>query len=198
MVINLTTKQGVFGNSNGSFAITASPGDEIVLSAKKYVQHHLIVPAHPLNCRIDTTIYIQPKLEKLAAVTIHPLKTLAEIKEERKNLSKEDPRSVTGVDVLSSPITALYERFSKKGKEKRKVAELKHQDKMNQIVKELLRTYVSYDVIYLNEDQFDDFIHFLAIDDRYLKTVSDYDLIMYIQGRLEEYKKLHPKLFPKR
>lgn len=197
MVINLTTKHGVFGNPDGTFSVIAKPGSKIVFSAKRYHSVALIVPANVKNCTLDTIIHIQPISHSFMAVEIHPIKTLAEIKEERQELAKEETRTVKGVDVLSSPITALYERFSKQGRSKRKVAEMEHQDKKDDIVKELLRTYVSYDVIYLKEDQFRDFIHFLKIDDYFLKSAADYELIIYIQRKLEEYKQLHPEIFPK-
>ncbi|MBW7867515.1 MAG: hypothetical protein H3C31_04225 [Brumimicrobium sp.] len=197
MVINMTTKQGVFGHPDGTFAVYVRPGDKIAFSVKGYNKKYIIAVAPENHCKLDTIIYLGPNIQVFEAVDIHPIKSLSEIKEERQALSMQETRTVTGINVLQSPITALYERFSKTARSKQAVASMEHQDNMNAIVKELLRAYVSYDVVYLDEENFDNFIYFLNMDEHFLKTATDYDLIMYIQGKLEHYKTLHPELFPR-
>ncbi|PKR81678.1 hypothetical protein CW751_03895 [Brumimicrobium salinarum] len=196
MVINLTTQQGVFGQASGGFAVYARPGDRIAFSVKGYRKKYIEVPEqNEKECHFDTLIYITKDVQEFEAVTVYPIKSLEQIKEERESLSMRETRTVTGVNVFDSPITALYERFSKKAQSKRLVAQMEYRDNKNMIVKELLRAYVSYDVVYLEEEQFTAFINFLNIDESFLKTASDYDLIMYIQDKLEHYKSLHPELF---
>lgn len=197
MVVNLSTKSGNFGNSDGSFTLKAHPGDEILLSVKRYYNITFTVPKASTTCKLDTLFYIRPQSHEFNTVTIHPVKTLSQIKEDRRSITKPEKYEITGLSAIKSPITALYERFSKKAKNKRKVELMQHQDDIRQIVKELLRTYVSYDVVYLNEEQFNGFIQFLNINEHFLKTSNDYELIIYIQHRLEDYKRLHPDIFPK-
>ena len=139
--------------------------------------------------------YIESKVQEYETVEVYPIKSLEEIKKEREELSKRETRTVTGVSVLQSPITALYERFSKKAQSKRIVAEMEHQDNINSILKELLRVYVSYDVVYLEEEQFEAFVYFLNIDEHFLKTASEYELVTYIKDKLEHYKTLNKELF---
>lgn len=194
MVVNQTTKQGVYGRPNGEFSVYARPGDRIGFSVKGYAKDFITIPDNG-NCSVDTTIYLSQRLQIFEEVVVHPIKSLEDIKREREELSQRETRTVTGVSVLESPITALYERFSKKAKSRQIVAEMEHQDNMDQIVKELLRVYVSYDVVYLEEDEFAAFIHFLNIDEHFLKTATEYELIVYIQGKLEHYKSLHPEIF---
>lgn len=194
MVINVTTQQGVFGRPNGDFSVYVRPGDKIAFSVKGYGKKFIEIPFQN-KCSIDTIVYLSPNIQNIKEVTIYPIKSLEKIKAEREALSQRETRTVTGVDVLSSPITALYERFSKTAKSKRFVSEMEHQDNINLVLKELLRAYVSFDVVYLEEEQFIGFINFLNIDEHFLKTASDYDLIIYIQDKLEHYKILHPDLF---
>mgnify|MGYP000135443974 CR=1 FL=1 len=46
--------------------------------------------------------------------------------------------------------------------------------------KELLRLYVSYDIIQLSEDQFDDFILFINVDVNFFKTATEFELVTFI------------------
>ena len=86
-----------------------------------------------------------------------------------------------------SPITALYQAFSKKEQNKRWVAEQEYKDDQRRIVKELLRTYVAYKVIELTEEEFDEFISFMNLNEAFLKTASEMDLITFIQDKFEHY-----------
>lgn len=194
MVINVTTQQGVFGRPNGEFSVYVRPGDRIAFSVKGYSKKFIDIPQQQV-CTIDTVITLSPNIQNIEEVTVYPIKSLEQIKEEREALSQRETRTVTGINVLESPITALYERFSQSAQSKRLVAQMEHQDNMDKVVRELLRAYVSYDVVYLEEEQFTAFINFLNIDEHFLRTASDYELIVYIQGKLEHYKQLHPELF---
>jgi hypothetical protein len=194
MVINLTTQQGVFGKPSGKFAVYVNPDDRIAFSVTGYKKVIITIPSSE-KCTLDTLIVLPTKLQEFDAVSVYPIKSLETIKKEREELSMRETRTVTGVNVLQSPITALYERFSKTAQSKRKVAEMEHQDNINDVLKDLLRLYVSYDVVYLEEEQFTAFVHFLNIDEHFLKTASDYELITYIKDKLEHFKLLHPEMF---
>lgn len=196
MVVNMSTKQGVFGGSKGDFSVYANVGDTIAFSVTGYDKRMVtVIPDE--NCQMDTNVFIDSKVQKFETVEVRPIKSLEEIKKEREELSKRETRTVTGINVLQSPITALYERFSKKAQSRQMVAEMEHQDNINEILKELLRVYVSYDVVYLEEEEFEAFVYFLNVDEHFLKTASDYELITYIKDKLEHYKSMNRELFDK-
>lgn len=194
MVINQTTKQGVYGRPNGEFSVYARAKDRIGFSTKGYENIYIEIPDSEV-CSIDTVIYLNTRVQQFEEVVVYRVKSLEEIKKEREELSMRETRTVTGINVLESPITALYERFSKTAKTKRLIAEMEHQDNINSVVKNLLRAYVSYDVVYLEEEEFSAFIDFLNMDEYFLRTSTDYELILYIQGKLEHYKIQNPGLF---
>jgi hypothetical protein len=103
-------------------------------------------------------------------------------------LALRETRQVTGIEVMNSPITALYQAFSKKEKSKRAVAEMEFQDDQRKVLKELLRLYVAYDIVDLSEDDFDEFIFFLNVNPDFLRTASEYELIEFIKGKFEHFK----------
>jgi hypothetical protein len=94
---------------------------------------------------------------------------------------------VKGVEVLQSPITALFQAFSKKERNKRWIAEQEYKDNKARVVRELLSLYVAYDIIELEKDEFDLFIQFLNINEDFLKTASEMDLVLFIKDKYEHF-----------
>lgn len=187
MVINRTSGKGVFGQPNGSFSVYVSNGDTVSLSVKEYDIIDLVIIADS-NCQLKQHFALAGKLHHAKEVTVHPLKSLAQIKEERESLAMRETRMVTGIDALQSPITALYQAFSKKEQAKRTIAEWEFKDDQRKIVKELLRLYVAYDIINLSEEEFDEFIYFLNINEDFLKTASEMELVTFIKDKYDHYR----------
>lgn len=189
MIVNRGTGQGVFGQPNGSFSIYVNNGDSLSISVKGYQLVRLKVVADS-NCQFRQRIVLVPKPKEIQEVVVKPLKSLEQIKEEREALAMRETRMVTGIEVMQSPITALYQAFSKKEQNKRWIAEQEYKDDQRMIVKELLRNYVSYEIIELNENEFDEFISFLNVNEDFLKTATEMELITFIQDKFEHYKRL--------
>jgi hypothetical protein len=192
MLINKRTGQGVFGQPNGSFSIYVASGDTVLISVKEYLPQ-MIVVLPDANCQLKKRFIIEPKPKEIKEIKVKPLKSLEEIREEREALALRETRMVTGLEVMQSPITALYQAFSRKEQHKRWIAEQHYKDDQRKIVKELLRVYVSYDIINLNEEEFDDFIYFLNISDAFLKTATEMELITFIKDKFEHFRELRKK-----
>jgi hypothetical protein len=189
MVVNRSTGKGVFGSPDGSFAVYVNANDSITLSVKGY--NMIGFRAIPdSSCQFIAEYAIMPKGTELAEVVIRPLKTLQEVKDERAALAMRETRTITGIEAFQSPITALYQRFSQKEQSKAAVAQMEYKDSKEAIVQELLRLYVAYDIIELDEEEFMRFIEFLAMDDNFLKTASDMELITYIKDKFEHYQRI--------
>jgi tyrosyl-tRNA synthetase len=189
MVVNKTTGRGVFGQPNGHFSVYANTGDLIALSTKGYPVYQFIVKPDE-NCQTKVLAYVERLPQEVPDVVVRPLKTLEQIKEERENLALRETRVVTGVNVLQSPITALYQAFSKKEQNKRWIAEQEFKDDQRRIVQELLRLYVAFDIIDLSEEEFDAFITFLNIDEQFIKTATEMELILFIKDKYDHFKSI--------
>jgi hypothetical protein len=190
MVVNRSTGIGVFGQPNGSFYVYVSNGDSISISIKEYTTVNIVIKADS-NCQVRKQFIIERKPQEIQEVIIKPLKTLEQIKEERENLALRETRQVTGLEVLHSPITALYQAFSKREQNKRWIAEQEYKDDQRKIVRELLHLYVAYDIIELSEEDFDAFIYFLNVNDSFLKTASEMELITFIQDKFDHFKRIN-------
>jgi hypothetical protein len=190
MIVNRTRGKGFFGQPNGYFSVYVNEGDSISISIKGYPMIGFRIHADE-NCQFKFHKFIELKATEMKEVVIKPLKTLNQIKEERQELSMRETRQVTGIDMLQSPITALYQTFSKKEKNKKWIAEQEFKDNERKVVQELLRLYVAYDIINLSEEEFDEFIVFLNINETFLKTATEMELITFVQDKFEHFKRLN-------
>lgn len=186
MIVNRTTGKGIFGQPNGTFSTYVNDGDSITISVKGYDLINIRIKADE-NCRHVNNYSIVGKPYEFEEVVVRPIKSLEQIKNEREALALVETRTVKGIEAFQSPITALYQAFSKTERSKRKVEELKYMDSKRDIIKELLRTYVAYDVVRLTEEEFDEFIYFLNMDADFLRTATEWELIEFIKGKYEHF-----------
>lgn len=194
MVVNSTSGRGVFGQPDGAFNVYASQNDSITLSVKGYSMYGFRIKADS-NCQMRVTGILDHKAVVIDEVVVKPLKTLQQIKEERASLSMRETKQVSGIEVLQSPITALYQAFSKKEKNKQWIAQMEYKDDQRKVLKELLSVYVAYDVVKLDEEEFDNFIDFLNVDENFLKTASEMELITFIKDKYEHFSRMNDHYF---
>ncbi len=190
MIYNRTKGRGVFGQPNGHFSLYVADNDSISISVTGYPIVGFRVKGDE-NCQYKFKAYINPTAKELKEVVITPLKSLKQIQEERAALSMRETRQVTGYAGLGSPITMLYQTFSRKAKNDRWIAEHKYIDNQAKILQELLRLYIAYDIINLTDEEFDDFIQFLNVDENFLRTATEMELITFVKDKYQHYKQLH-------
>jgi len=194
MVVNRTSGKGVFGSPDGSFSVLVNDSDVVSLSVKGYLPVSFIIESNR-DCQYKVHKYIELKTQEIQSVIITPLKSLEDIKAERQGLAMRETREVTGLEVLQSPITALYQTFSKKEKNKRWIAEQEFKDDQRRVVQELLRLYVAYDIVSLTNDEFDEFISFLNINSDFLKTATEMELVTFVKDKYFHYKMINKRKF---
>ena len=124
-------------------------------------------------------------------VIIIPPRELEVIQKDIEKLGyKKEDYMVSGIDAFESPITFLYQSFSKRERAKRNIAQLRNEDNKRKLLKELFRKYVDNDMITLDEEKFDDFVDFINVSDEFLKNSTQYDFILYVKKKFELYKTL--------
>lgn len=184
MVINLRTQQGIFGNADNSFSISINKTDTLVVTAYGYGPQKICF-ADSANTE---SYKIVVGLKKLSAtfqeVTIMAPRDLNRIEEDIKKLGyrKSDYR-LTGLDAWRSPLTALYEEFSRRERSKRKVAQLMNEDERRKLLREVLANYARSGLIKMQYNEFNAFIDFLGLNELLLKSFSQYELAVYIKSK---------------
>lgn len=188
MVINYTTQQGFFGNADGTFIIKINKKDTLLISAAGYSLKKICFADSLLQNIYKIEIPLKRLEQTLNEVVIFPSRNIEDIEKDMQNLGYEtkDYR-LTGIDAWSAPLTALYQEFSRKEKDRRHAAELRNNRNRNDLLQELLRLYVKNDLIVMGYNEFDDFIEYLKISDDMIKLWSQYELALYIKSKYERY-----------
>lgn len=189
MVINKRTNNGSFADSEGKFALKAYKTDTLVFSALGFHTKKIC-----LKDSIDKESYsIEVPLKhlrfELKEVSVFADRSLNDIQKDINKLGVKNTYSTQGTaDALSSPITFLYERFSKFERSKRKVAEWENEALKRDVLKDLFRIYIKNDVIDLPDEEFDAFIKYLNLSDEFIQSASQFELVMAIKGKYESFK----------
>lgn len=193
MIVNRRTRTGTFAAVNGTFTTQALTTDTLLIGAGGYVTRTVPLNEFTSAELSDLRIVLKPWQIDLKPVAVLPERTLKQIQADIDKLgyNEKDYRTM-GVDALQSPITFLYQSFSKRERSKREVAELRNADNMRALLKELLHMYVEYDIINLSNDSFDDFIDFCNVPEATLKGLSQYEFLVYVKKKYELYTSVGP------
>lgn len=189
IIINQRSKTGSFGKSDGSYSVKCLKTDTLTITSLGYYSRNLCFKDSVFKVEYFPTTFLEERTQTLAAVEIFAPKDLEQIQEEIKSLGfNEDDFMISGLNALASPITFLYQQFSKREASKRELARLENEDKKRELLKELFHHYVDYDIIQLSNDQFDEFIDYLNVSDEFMKSSSQYDFLIYVRDRFKDFK----------
>ncbi len=193
MIVNRRTRSGTFGNVDGSFSVQAMRNDTLLIGAGGYVTRTVPLAEFDESELRSLRITLRPWEIQLKPVAVLPERTLKQIQADIDKLGyRESDYRTAGVDAFSSPITFLYQEFSRRERSKREVAELRNEDRKRELLRELLHKYAEYDIINLGNESFDDFIDFCAVPDEVIKGLSQYDFLIYMKKKYELYTSLGP------
>lgn len=193
MIVNKRTRSGTFGNTDGTFTVQALRTDTLLIGSIGHRTGILCLADSVERAIYDVRVRLLPLQVQLAEVEVLPERTLKEIQEDIARLGyRESDHKLTTVNALESPITALYQEFSRRERNKRLVARLENEDRKRAILQELLHKYVEYDIINLNPEAFDDFIEFCSVPDEVIKGLTQYEFLVYMKRKYELYSSLGP------
>ena len=184
MVVNRRTNAGEFVGSDGEFIVRACLRDTLVFGAVGYHTQEHVVGA---NIEFDIRLRVL-NVEVGTAEVIAP-RTLNEIIRDIQALGyKEEDFRVSGIDAFQSPITFLYETFAREAKSRREVARLENEDRRRGLLQELFVKYVDYDIVSLDPAEFDAFVAFMDPGEAVLKTLTQYEFILWTRERFIAWK----------
>ncbi len=189
MVVNKTTGLGIFGQTENTFSITIHKKDTLLVTSSGNSVKKLCFNDSALRDTFYVEIILERPTVNLKPVTIIPPRELETIQKDIEKLGyRKEDYMLTGVDAFESPITFLYQAFSRRERNKRNIAEKINEDNKRKLLKELFRKYVDHDIMNLSEEKFDDFIDFLNVNDDFLKNANQYDFIIFVKRKFEMYR----------
>jgi hypothetical protein len=200
MIINKRTNNGSFADAEGKFSINAYQTDTILFSVIGYRTKKISLNDSVIKRQYHIEIEMQKLQYTLKEISVFGTRSLRDIDKDIALLdSTRRSRLYKEINGLESPITYLYERFSKFGKSKQKVAQWENEDLRRDILKDLFRLYVKNDIIDLSEDEFEAFITYCNLSEEFIKSASQFELVMAIKGKYaafesgKDYYKPHEK-----
>ncbi|MBA3705426.1 MAG: hypothetical protein H0W84_05865 [Bacteroidetes bacterium] len=187
MIINSRTNHGIFADAEGKFSIMAKQSDTVLFSAEGFLVKKICLKDSLEKKKYYVEVYLLRLQYTLKEISVFANRTLNEIQKDIDNLGVRNTYSIDGLDALGSPITYLYERFSKFGRSRQKVAEWENEDLKREILKDLFHIYIKHDIIDLNNDEFDAFIKYLNLSDEFIQSATQFELVMAIKGKVESF-----------
>lgn len=189
-IINKRSGTGSFGNAGGSFTIDCLKEDTLMIGALGYMPRYVCMKDSSYKREYTFLIYLERKFEQLAEVQVFAPRDLEKIKADINKLGYDKTDyMLSGIDAAQSPITFLYQQFSRKEKSKRLVAQMENEDRKRELLKELFRIYVDWEIIALSNEEFDAFTDFINVSDEFMRASSQYDFLVYVKERFNDYKR---------
>lgn len=167
-VINKTTGNGAMTNLEGKFSLIVQPGDTIICSYVGYARKYVTVKELGKNNKGEYMLVMAAQMINLNTVTVSTFKYKPY---ERDYMNKIiDESKIRTIDAFSSPISAAYLQFSKRGREIRKLAKIFNEILIEEQVSKKINPQI---VRNLTGDQNLDYEVFR----RYCLELSDYFII---------------------
>jgi hypothetical protein len=189
IIINKATKKGTFGKPDGSFDIQCMRSDTLAITSLGFQTRNVCYADSLTGQAFQLKLYLDTRTYMFAEVEVFAPRDLEQIQEDINKLGYDEHDYVlSGINAVASPITFLYQQFSRKEQSKRQVAYMENEDRKRELLKELFKLYVDYEIISLSDDQFDDFITYLNVSDEFLIKSSQYDFLIFVRDRFRDYK----------
>jgi len=191
MIINMTSGRGVVGNADGTFEVTIRAGDEL----KIFCTGFKTVPVSFRDSVYKPVYHITVEMRELQIVLdkpviIRPRPTYEELEEAKSKIGtfRYEPLIESPAATIFNPITALYQAFSKKEKEKQVYAELLNQKQLDDALKDITRYLVNSGLFELEEDELELFLATCPLSPDFVKRASLYDVSKALQDCYIVYK----------
>ena len=186
IIVNNRTKTGSFGNSSGFYSIVCDKSDTLSITALSYYTRQLCMKDSVMKDVYHPTIFLDDRTYMLPVVEFISPRDLEAIEEDLMSLGFDENQFKTAN--VSSPITFLYEQFSKRERSKLAVAKMEYEDRKRALLKELFHLYVDFDIIELTNDEFDAFIDFMHVSDEFIRQSSQYEFLIFVKEEFQQYK----------
>ncbi|MDP5075310.1 MAG: carboxypeptidase-like regulatory domain-containing protein [Flavobacteriales bacterium] len=186
IIVNNRTKTGSFGNSSGYYTIVCEKTDTLSITALSYYTRQLCMKDSLIKEVYYPTIFLDDRTYMLPVVEFISPRDLEAIEEDLMSLGFDENQFKTAS--VSSPITFLYEQFSKRERSKLAVAKMEYEDRKRALLKELFHLYVDYDIIELTNDEFDAFIDFMHVSNEFIRQSSQYEFLIFVKEEFQQYK----------
>lgn len=205
-VLNLTHQTGTLTDEDGSFQILANKTDIIQISSMGYKTLLYVIP-NTQQVKLVKYFTLSIDTLNLAEATIYPFpETLNELKKEFLELSIEEETQAmdlhleeagllglpqTGA-IIRGPFTALYEKFSRSAKLRRKYQALVEYEYKREAASKIYNAELVTKLTgLLTEEEITKFMEYCEFEPNFVLFEKKYDLYLAIENCYAEYSTLY-------
>ena len=172
---------GLSTDKNGFFMVGAQENDTLIFKILGFDQRKIPV-RYFLNAEDTVKIKIDQEVRSLSEVTITDERFIPNV-----NTTVSPYKSIASESSFS-PLTALYESFSKRHQSFKKVEALVQNDEREWYVMRRLTLKHLRTMIPIKESEYYDFIDYCHFSIKYIKTATEYELIVEVKRLYEDFK----------
>ena len=188
-VMNLNTRHIVKTNASGLFSILTGQGDSLIVTSLTHGRNGIEWD----GITKEPTIYSRRLMRAIELPEVK-IKTKREeqLEQEIREILAEPERttklgSERTMELIQSPISLLYEAFSRRAKSDRKVLVLMQQDRRRKLAEYRLSMVAGRTTDYRG-DELEKFMYFCNFNQEFLLTSTDYELTFEILDAQKQYK----------
>ena len=198
-VVNNNTAHATHSYTDGTFILPYRQGDTIELSSIGFKDKLIFTQNLFIPDAIEITVFMEPEVYVLNPVNVNPFGSKEEFADEFKTKDieskeveifeyKDQPKTLEDVPTdlnahisLGSPITFLYNKFSKEAKEKKKLAKAKDTNAREREIQRKYNIDVVKKVTGIESDaDAAAFMKKCPLDDDYVYRAAEYDIVKSI------------------
>ncbi len=203
------TRTGTITDTSGYFILKARINDTLTFSSLGYDKKYVLINDSARESMKPLIVFLDTKIYSLNSVDIIALKRYKQLEFEITNMrlpeddytyaARNFPFRPVDVDyytrgnassfgLILSPITMLYDMFSKEGKERRKLAEIQKKDNIYKAINDKVDKNIIMQITTLkSEQEVNKFLEWCNFSNSFISNISEYDLILVIKYKFKMY-----------
>ena len=203
--------EGTISDTAGYFALSAKLYDTIRFSMLGYGHKYVVIDdeaierTEPLIVKLKTEAYLLPTVDifewrynqlKYEVTTMELpddeyVYALRNFPTKQKAIDFYNRPQTASSGFVFSPITALYDKFSKEGKERQKLAEIKEKDRIDELIESRISTSQIMEITGFTKVETIRFLEWCNFSADFINSMNAYNFIMVLKHKAEQYKKLY-------
>lgn len=200
-VYNKMRQRGITSDVSGKFLINFQPGDSIIFQSLGFENFVWSVDEVNTN-ELNVVIRMQPKTYELKSVDVIAFKTAEDFKKHilSMDMPEEKKLEIPGLDivkqenygegkmVISGPVSFLYNSFSRRAIQQRQFLVTKANYEKQQLIASKYKEVVKKIIKVEDEEQLEEFMAFCKLQDSFIESANEYDLIVAVNKCYDEFK----------
>lgn len=200
-IINLRNFKGTVSGRNGYFSIEIKKGDTLIFSSISHESDTFICRKEELKNKFIIKVVLRPEYYQLNPIDVYG-KDFEGFKHDFVHLEVKDtifikldpqwqfePMKEGFGITINGPLTALWNAFSKQGRELKKLDLLLAADREKAYIDSIYKRPVVLHFLELEESQIDELVGFCNFSKHYVNQSTDYELLLSLENCYQEYKR---------